>query len=67
MKRQNYHRKYGESQVELYFIMREKGYSEEKIQKLYSIPQASLRRCRHLWKKNHELTWQEVPSGNLVF
>ena len=61
----DYTKLYGKNQQEIYFTLRELGYDEKKIQKLYKIPQPSLRRCRHLWKKTHELTWNDYTDGRI--
>jgi len=47
----NYTQLYGLTQEQIYFKMIQLGYNEDKIQALYKIPQASLRRCRYKMKK----------------
>ena len=51
----NYKLLYGDSQENIYFRMRLLGRTEKWIQKVYNIPQPSLRRCRHKFNRQQAI------------
>ncbi len=51
IQKRDYKKLYGKTQVQIYITMIGKGFSEKEIQKIYKIPQASLRRCRFTLKQ----------------